>query len=171
MRTLFLFGTAHSLQIGTRLKNSVSDAQLKSEFKNHCLNQEVDLIAEEMSEEALMREGIDQTIAQIVGEELGISHLFCDPSSQVRAELGISDTQRIRIDSIIKGWDKSKESEVISISWDRRENYILEQIYKRSSSNVLLICGSNHVEAFSQKAQSKGYLVNVVQRDWESKNA
>ena len=61
------------------------DAYL-SEF---CVVNKIDLIGEELSEEALALWHATDSVARTVAVRLLIEHLFCDPESEERHRLGI----------------------------------------------------------------------------------
>src|SRR5271156_5906838 len=54
-----------------------------------------DVLAEEHSQEAL---GHDRSIAQEIAFELGIEHLFCDPTQSERAQIGYKNRCQISLD-------------------------------------------------------------------------
>jgi len=166
MKKLFIFGTAHSLQIGSSSKNSIHDRLLRDEIERNCIDNGVQLIAEEMSEEALRLAGIPETIGQIVAIENELDHVYCDPPGKLRKELGIRDTQLLRMDALLDNWSANKLNNELNVSWDLREKYILNCISENNHDCVFLICGSDHVERFVEKSCAYDFESFVVQADW-----
>lgn len=167
MELLMIFGTAHSLQMGSATKDTERDCLLKEEVESVCATNKIALIAEEMSNEALMRAKIPRTIGQLVASEQRIDHLFCDPPSELRSVLGIRDTQAIKLDALLENWTEERRDGEIKKSWSLREDCILSCIQSVKRERVLLICGANHVQEFASKAKSRGVSVGVICEDWE----
>ena len=128
------------------------------------------LIAEELSEEAMQRCGVKESIGQKVAQEFGIEHRFCDPTSEERESLGIpSEAElkerlglgRLLNDAELRRLDEEKEK-----YWPIRERFWLDRIRNALGQVVLFICGDSHVDSFRRLLQSEGVEVKVLSRHW-----
>ncbi len=100
------------------------------------------LLAEEFSTEACDLSGVSASVAQLVARELGIAHLFCDPTTEERKRHGIT-------------------------SHDDRECFWLERLLTVKPTRVLFVCGDTHLETFGDKLRSAGYEVAILSRGWQ----
>lgn len=170
MKLLLIFGTAHSVQMGSPEKDTEEDCMFRAEVGKACTQNEVSLIAEEMSNEALERAGIPKTIGQLIASEQGIEHLLCDPPSKLRSKLGIRDTQAIELDALLEKRTEEKRDQELKHSWSLREDYMLHCIQSVETEKALLICGANHVREFARKAEALNIKTRVVHEDWAPNN-
>ena len=99
-------------------------------------------IAEEMSIEGLgMHRSAGGSLAFLIARELGLPHLYCDPSKETRQRLGIgSDADR--------------------------EQYWLEQLRSFTAFPCLFVTGATHTVSFSRLLRSSGFTASVLFDDW-----
>jgi len=89
---LLLIGTNHANQyVGNKHGDS---AQFTDYLHRVCSAHKVDLLAEEMSTEALEENSAKSTALELA-ITLGISHIFCDPSRGERTALGIPTNEKL----------------------------------------------------------------------------
>lgn len=100
------------------------------------------LLAEEFSAEACGLSRVSASVAQLVAHELGIAHLFCDPTTEERRRHGIT-------------------------SHDDRECFWLERLLTVKPTRLLFVCGDSHQETFGDKLRSAGYDVEILSRGWK----
>lgn len=96
------------------------------------------LLAEEFNEDALKISRASESTVRGIAKQLGIRHLFCDPTSAQRKELGIGK------------------------DIDLRENYWLACLNEHRTENILFVCGAGHLETFGNKLIQDGYQVQVL---------
>jgi hypothetical protein len=102
---------------------------------------QIELLAEELNEEALRISNSRRCTGQSVANSRGISHRFCDPDSKERNSLGVScDEQRMRI-------------------W-------LQRIVAAEGNRVLFLCGDDHVGEFATLLQKEGHQVQTLSQGW-----
>jgi len=139
---VFIIGVDHRIQWIPR-KCGQGWAEKIEEFMRYiaqqCQEQQVDLIAEEFNEEAVKLSNAEDSTARRVAGELSHSHLFCDPDSKEREELGASDCER-------------------------RENEWLRRLKFSGCERVLFICGDKHVDTFVEKLKAGGENLEIVSR-------
>lgn len=149
----------------------------------------VDLICEEMSEEALNERGdLPKSIAKTIANEIGCKHIFADPSRKEREEIYSDDIfNNIDFDDDtlnIYGTNFPIDQNYIEDGQEIRlwkSEYDLKKIYRREifwvqkiidslkNNNIIFICGANHVPTFKRILNSRGFVASVVTSDFSEK--
>jgi hypothetical protein len=178
----YIIGVDHLIQYN----NGIVPEEIFSEFadyiaeKAHNLN--INLIAEEFSEEALYNVYCATTaIVKKAAEETGIEHRFCDPEESDRIKLGIPYFAEIR-DSIKRKYNiidktipdhalgKKIEKETADISkmfWGLREEFWFNRISDCLDRNIIFVCGHEHAERFAALMAQKGATCSIIDPFWE----
>lgn len=131
----------------------------------------VSLIAEELNQEAIDKEGKtrNQTLESTcrhVASSLGLEHRFCDPDNSERASLGIRSGRQIRRDLGVRAGENEELVEMeFRKDWPIREAFWLDRISDKIDEDLLFICGSSHVDNFVALVESKGHRVAVLYKD------
>jgi hypothetical protein len=146
MRTVLLIGTNHYYQY----PGNKGEKEFRVLVKTTCQEQGIKVIAEEMSLEALSKNGAQISIGKQVADSLSIPHLYCDPSSEEQKKLGIKQPGRTG----------DPEADAI------RERYWLAHILPLETWPVLFICGATHTESFRDLLQANDIVVHVVCESW-----
>ena len=93
---ILLIGVNHRVQYVS--KNT--DLDLVKKFIEYLENvtsaNDVELIAEEFNQEALLMNDTNICVARNVSKELEVEHRFCDPDSSERAKIGIPSEKEIK---------------------------------------------------------------------------
>ena len=142
-RAVFLIGVDHRFQrIGSLgLPQEVTD-EFASALKQLVAENQIRGIAEEMSTEGLgMHRSAGGSLPFLVAQELGLPHLYCDPSKETRQRLGIE-------------------------SITEREQYWLEQLRGFSAFPCLFVLGATHIASFSRLLHLSGFTASVLFEDW-----
>jgi hypothetical protein len=178
----YIIGVDHLIQYD----NGIVPEEIFREFteylkeKSRMLN--INLIAEEFSEEALY-DVYCATTATVkkVAEEMSIEHRFCDTEKKEREKLGIPYYADIK-DSIKKKYNitdkiipdhapgKKIEKETSDISktfWGLREEFWFNKISDSLYKNILFICGHEHTERFAVLMAQKGAPCSVLDPFWK----
>ena len=143
MRAVYLIGVDHRFQrVGSLgLPQGVTDefaCKLKELVREH----QISGIAEEMSVDGLgMHRAAGGSVPFFVARDLGLPHLYCDPSREIQQRLGV-------------------ESDV------ERENYWLEQLRTFGGYPCLFILGATHTSSFSRLLDESGFSAIVLFDDW-----
>lgn len=139
---IYLIGVDHQVQhdgptmIADR-KKAIDEFSIFLQSKATMLR--VTVFAEELNEDSLKGSRASKSIVREIAKQLGLKHLFCDPTRAQRKELGIDE------------------------DIDLRENYWLSRLEDyRAEKNILFVCGSGHLETFRKKLSEKGYEVKVL---------
>jgi hypothetical protein len=80
----------------------------------------------------------------VPAEELGIQHLFVEPSFAERERLGITEIGH-------------------PVDFEKRERYWLKEIMSLKEFPVLFVLGAGHIESFTALAEGSGMPVEVVE--------
>jgi hypothetical protein len=129
----------------------------------------VDLIAEEMSREALEMENATKSTVEAVAESLQIRHLLCDPDSAERKALGIPSYEDLKVARGIRHVFEAEEALLKADErayWPIRETEWLNRLGKFPHRSVLFVLGPDHVDTFSTLLRYVDYQVHVVNRRW-----
>lgn len=131
----------------------------------------VDLIAEEMSREALAMKKVGHSSVETAAGALLIRHLLCDPDSAERRALGIPSYEELKarrgISNAFGAETALLEADTRSY-WPIREREWLNRLSQVGHEKVLFILGPDHVDSFTTLLQDAGYQVNVINRRWET---
>lgn len=159
MRQVYLIGTHHSYQL-----------KLCEEFKkaliNFCSKQNVKAIAEEANADALVEEGVNETITRQIADHLGLTHCYCDPDESIRAELGIQNEGIIKSQALFFEWSPEEKEARIQDEYRKREQVWLNGLNSINETPILFVCGANHVSAFCDLLNKSGYYCIIVSEDW-----
>jgi hypothetical protein len=141
---IFLIGVDHRIQWIPKHLCQEWSAKLQefSEYLDYiCSKNEITLIAEEFSEEALKKSNAADSMARQISAKSGVQHLFCDPTTQERQVSGIStDSQR--------------------------EQFWLNRLTSTCHDKIIFICGEDHVKSFVGKLRMAGYDPTILSSGW-----
>lgn len=153
MDELFLIGTDHSHQI---FGHKDGDSELFLEFLlAQIALHRISWIGEELNREALRRFRAAHSTAELAAKSAKIQHLFCDPDTEERSNLGIPTTEQL---AQILGHDPCNlpHKEVMKAVdlesqkyWSARESNWLEKLQRETRGRAIFIFGSKHVDTFS----------------------
>jgi len=141
---IFFIGVDHRIQWVPNHLSSEWDAKLQefSEYLNHiCSKNEITLIAEEFSEEALQKSNALDSVSRQVSAKSGVQHLFCDPTTQERQASGIS-------------------------THNQREHFWLDRLASTCHDKIIFICGRDHLQSFIAKLRKAGHDPTILLSDW-----
>lgn len=175
-KPVYLVGiTSHESQVDL---NDEPNKLFYDLIKSSSVKYNIDLIAEEFSEEALNKrryKGARDTIARMVSKELNIGYLPCDPDSDERKKLGIKNGKEIAKEL---GYKQSERFFVLSPEqahevdereksyWPKREGFWLSKLTGCSFEKCLFILGAKHIDSFSDLLKIKSYQPKTLERDW-----
>lgn len=158
-----IIGTNHEHQYCRLGKNSLNFVSL---IKSVLTNSQFDLVAEELSKDAIDQENALGSVAKNVPDELEISHLFVDLGVIERKELGIVGFKQIvKVvcgGSVVKPELREEVERRDKAEWDIKEWAWIEKIEKSGRNTILFICGSDHVDRIINKCHSKNIKHSVV---------
>lgn len=164
---VFLLGTNHAPQY-LGYKDSFS-----SEFANY-VNDIVktfgiDLIAEEMNEEALEKEAREST-ARTVALSTGVKHALCDPDNSERIALKIPSEEQLKTKlGIGRAMLANQVTELDNATrefWPIREQEWLRRLKCIESKKCLFILGTEHVQSFTELLSSREVASEVLCQKW-----
>lgn len=137
--------------------------------------EQIDLIAEEMSEWAIQRHaniGATDSVARTVGANLRIQHLFCDPDPIERGALGILSEKELRhslgFSNILNQDQMAILEDKVRDQWPIREAYWSKRLKQVSFKRCIFILGAKHVEPFEKQLTAEGFSVRIEDADWKS---
>ena len=132
----------------------------------------IDLLAEEMSVEALRREGCHQSTVQVVARRTNIAHVFLDPDSAERSALGIPSYDEIKarrgLGKYVFEDDAAKLKVAEREHWGTREAEWVRRLDAAQFARALAVVGSKHVESLSATLHLRNHAVTILTAKWEA---
>ena len=151
-----IIGTNHEHQY---LRPEKDSSNFEFYIRDVLREKDFDLVEEEMSEESIACVKAIGSVAKKVAIEEKIEHLFCDPESKERAELGIRSERDIIRElsggSVLHPKHKRAFQAQIEIGWAIRERVWLDRVLKTGIHSILFVCGTPHVKRFKKLLKEK----------------
>ncbi len=165
----YLIGTNHANQLeGQKDGDSVTFAKYLSAF---CSDNRIDLIAEELNEEAIAKWQAGGSVAKSVASRLFIRHCFCDPDREERQRLGVlTDQEAAKKLGFASSWTSQQDVLVLAEvkkSWLARENFWLERLREVTFMRCAFVLGAKHVATFRDLLRAQGFTVHIVKENWK----
>lgn len=167
---IYLLCTNHSNQmIGYANGNSEKFLHyLKHVY--HDIN-DIDLIAEELNEEALNLWKATDSACRIFAQSMKLMHHYCDPNSHERHLLGIETDLEIRTrlgygKLLTIDQDNQVQLELIKY-FSVREKFWLANLLSFDCKKCLFVFGKTHFDSFSKLLSSSGILFEELDRNWK----
>jgi hypothetical protein len=143
MRAVYLIGVDHRYQrVGSLGLPQEVTHEFACKLEEVVREHQIRGIAEEMSIDGLgMHRAAGGSVPFFVAREVGLPHLYCDPSREIQQRLGI----------------------VSDAEW---ENYWLTQLRTFGGYPCLFILGANHSSSFSRLLNESGFSATVLFDNW-----
>jgi hypothetical protein len=143
MRAVYLIGVDHRFQrVGSLGLPAEGTDEFTWKLKSLVREHQICGIAEEMSIDGLgMHRSAGGSVPFFVAHDLGLPHLYCDPSREIQQRLGMkSDAER--------------------------ENYWLQQLCTFGGYPCLFVLGANHTASFSRLLAESAFNATVLLDNW-----
>lgn len=170
---IYIIGVNHAVQWDHALPATVDYMQyLEKQIKRF----NIDLVAEEFSEEALRWANADHTTSnQVSIKLLNKSSVLCDPDDRIREIVGYPTQAELEkkfgTRSVVNGTDEyKKRREYEKDFFPIREKYWLDQLknLKHGFRKVIFICGSEHLTGFRALLEKNGYSVIILDKKFDA---
>jgi hypothetical protein len=129
-----------------------------------------DLIAEELSEDALSRFKATDSVARHVLQEAGCRHAFVDPGQKERDDLGIKGWNDIVRDfgygPALRKEESAQVEQIELRHWEKREQYWLQQLRDIGFRTCIMVIGAKHIERFSNLLLEANINAEILVRDY-----
>ena len=150
---LYLIGVDHQVQHNGRAAKAGPELdQRRGHFEGFLreiiARTKATVIAEESHEDVLSQFGATQSIPKCLADQLGIIHMFCEPSREERKRLGIT-----RLNN--------------PADFTVRESFWLERILNLRSADVVFVLGAIHIDSFAERARDVGFSIEIVEPYFE----
>ena len=163
-----LIGTSHLFQFGGSARTELQNEAFTELIDQTCKNYEIRCIAEEMSQDALRAQNRAQSTVAAIAHDLGLVHIYADPSEQEQSTLGLWVERSAAALKHFDGWSDERIAEGISAEHRQRERFWLEKLNERNVWPCLFICGSEHANHFRSLLQASSFEVEVVVEAWDA---
>lgn len=161
-----MIGTSHEYQVVRRAVSHPEREQFRTLLTSIAIEKVVQVIAEEMSIDALNVCRADESVGQQVADALQIAHSHCDPSIDERKALGVVDDDDIRMSGFLNDRKPEEVEAAVNDSFAIRERCWLEHLLELDKWPVLFVCGANHAERFRERLESSGINAEVLFMKW-----
>jgi hypothetical protein len=166
MPAVLIIGTSHEFQRATPDVPADAIDAFRDYLRQVVVANDAVAIAEEMSSTALAENGLAQSVAQGIADELGIAHDLADPSPEDRERLGIQQRNDIELAGFFAGQDPEEIEAQVRRSYDIREDFWASRLSASGLFPVVFICGASHVHTFQDKLLTLGHDVLVLADNW-----
>ncbi len=165
----YLIGTNHAHQLeGDKDGDSVAFATYLTAL---CSDNRIDLMAEELNEEAITLWKAQGSVVRSVASRLSICHLFCDPKREDRRRLSILTVgEAAKKLGYELSWTREQNAAVEAEArktWPARERFWLERLRQVPFNRCAFVLGAEHVHTFGNLLSSEGFTVHVAQSYWK----
>jgi hypothetical protein len=161
--TIRLIGLNHGYQL--RGCREADWSAFEQYLLSYSVLEGIDLIAEELSDEAVRKWKAEDSVARCVASRLGIRHLFCDPESSEREALGIRSLSEI-VDSFGPRPTVDEVEAQEREEWRIREQYWWRKLRDVSFTTGTFLLGSQHAGRFKALLLSEGCDAAIVEKNW-----
>ena len=167
---IYIHGTNHN----TQHRGTGSDPEGASRFEklveSLCGEKDILVVAEEFSKEACEYSDVKASVCHQGANRLQLRHIYCDPISSERTELGIPSqaelVERVKKElgvKIIMGKESNDYYDRLAAQYHNiREKFWLTKLEPHKGENVLFICGSDHIDSFAAMLTKDGWEVETV---------
>lgn len=165
-KVIVLIGTNHQFQFGGNLRTVSENANFESFVKSTCQHYKAKLLAEEMNLDALEINGRKQSTVSALALDLGIAHVYCDPSQDEQTKMELCVERNELLFQALHGWTQDRIDEAISIEHQKRERFWLSKIFDQNIWPVVFVCGAKHIKTFHALLHTHGIYVHLVAENW-----
>ena len=169
---LYVVGTSHHYQFGAGIRfgeytcSTDDQVAFSQMLRSLAVSKSVEVIAEELNEQALQEVGSKISIPKLLAQELRLQHIFCEPNRVERTNMGIFDENEIRISVFPNTLDEVAVQKLVKESWERREEEWIHRLSGIVASRLIFVCGSNHIVTFVPLVAERGFQPIVVHENW-----
>lgn len=161
--TVLIVGTEHPIHLGAWGAEPSSCEAFEQQLIEWCGNEDVDAIAEEMSDEAWERARaestvlFDTTVPRRVAGSLGLAYRDCDNDHD------IPEIAEVRRTAWFKGID---EREALKNRETMRECHWTKTLVSWRQSRVLFVCGYYHLSSLQEKLENRNIQTKILAGHW-----
>ena len=167
----YLVGTNHRNQLLGCKDGDGRSMEFKCYLSNLCDIESIDLLAEELSEEALKLLKATGSVVRQLATEHRIKHIFCDPNSDQRRELGIPKPEELKskfgYGRCLKPNQQAKMEAEERKYWPIREDFWLDKVSAITANKCLFVLGPDHVDSFSVLLSNRGFNTEIKIHKWD----
>jgi hypothetical protein len=168
MPDFLLLGTDHRYQFSDPSISKSDILAFEQLIITTCESCGVNLIAEEMSLDALNIKQLSESIPASIAKRLKLPHLYCDPPVSEQLSLGIADENAIRA---ILGSRQTAPEEIqrfVELERRKREPVWLKNIEANAIWPVMFIFGSWHSQSFAELLSDHGHSYAFIHSAWRA---
>jgi hypothetical protein len=166
MMDVYIIGVAnHAFQVPGK-KPEVEANAFMSLLQITCRQYQIRAIAEEMSPEALSKDGQQESTCKHVADSLRLSRRYCDPNLAKRRELGIIEKDDIHWQKFYENLTDEEVRKKIRAEYEKREGWWLKELNNLGVFPVLFICGAKHAKPFAELVSQNNLSCEILYKNW-----
>jgi hypothetical protein len=167
-KVVAIIGTSHLYQFGGVARTEKQNQAFARLIVQACKAHSIRCLAEEMSHDALRVQDRTQSTVESIARNLGLSHIYCDPSEQEQSAMGLRVERNAAALKHFENWSDERISEGISVEHRQREQCWLKKLQENDLWPCLFICGSEHAVHFLLLLQASAFQVELVAEAWDA---
>lgn len=166
---IYLLATNHSHQL-VGIDNGKSQKLIKC-LQNLCKqNGDINLIAEELNEEAILLWKATDSACRIAAKSMDLNHIFCEADASERKFYKIESQEEVRrrlgFGKVLNKWQDKEMQDELKKYWPIRESIWLSKICNFNFDGCLFVFGKDHYESFCSLLKQKSIPYETISCDW-----
>ena len=137
---LYIIGVDHRIQCKSDICSKKDYDDFIKYSKDAIVEFNIDIVAEEYNEDCLEKYNMSESILQSLAKEMGLTHIFLEPSIKQKIKLGINDFM---------------EKNHKLLTFEIREKYWISKLQNNLNDNIFCVIGSSHKESFTKLLNEK----------------
>ncbi len=172
--SVYVIGTGHTYQFGVGIEfgGEICTESQEREFlmmlRATCNSLEINLIAEEMHNDGLSMRGLNESVPSKCARDIGIRHIYADPTIEEQKTLGIREETAVRYFSTQDGKTPSEIEADVLAERRKREPIWCDKISSAGCTCCLFVCGSWHVPSFVSLLNERSFVAHILYENWKS---
>lgn len=166
---IYIHGINHNSQHRGPYHHKGNADAFEAAVRHYCTSRMIDIIAEEYSVEVCQKDSVEESLCCAISRELGLVHLYCDPTSEERSAIGVPTPeelrQMVRVErgcKYIIGDDSRYHDQRVAEFHPQREEFWRARLAPFKDMNIFFACGSAHVESFARLLKNAGWETACV---------
>jgi hypothetical protein len=163
-----IIGTSHLYQFGGAARSEMQNRAFADLVRKTSICHGIRCLAEEMSNDALVAQNRTQSTVREIAQELGLAHLYCDPTENEQSAMELYIERRAAALKHLQNWSDERILEGIAGEHRKREGFWLGRLQEKNVWPCLFICGTEHAIHFSSLLRASGLRVQLVVEAWDA---
>ncbi|HLC99685.1 MAG TPA: hypothetical protein VJC11_01860 [Patescibacteria group bacterium] len=165
---IYLLGINHGVQFQ---KESEQTKKFLAYLKQKTRDLKIVFIVEEWSRDVSRERKVQTTTIEDLARDLKVEHQYCDPGEKERKQLGIPSIKETEGVLGLSRWYSSPDASRVQEEQRKfnpiRESYWFDVIRNKVHSDMIFICGSDHLFTFKELLVKNGCKVKIFSKSFD----